>query len=154
MNADILPGPVNATTVPVDAKRFLSGTKKFKNSILSIGWTTKYGLLSPASSYTNEQIQEMLDTIKENHVTQNITFPVRAGIAAESLDGMKKLIDNTVNSTLTIWSSGGDPVNVENLRHLIFEIGLNKVYVDVPDYLKNELHLDEIPDLKTSSATK
>lgn len=155
LNADIVKGPVSATTTPVDPERFLKGAKKFKQSILSIGWTTRYGLLFPPSSYTDEQLENMLNIIKNNHVTQSITFPVRAGIAAESLYGMKTILESTPNSTLTIWSSEGDRVNVENLRQLIREIGLNKVYVDVPDALKNQLHLEDFHDyiIKKSNTT-
>lgn len=42
LNADILRGPVDADTEPVDAKQFLSlASKTLPESTLSIGWTTK-----------------------------------------------------------------------------------------------------------------
>lgn len=151
LNADILPGPVNATTTPVDATQFLYLAKQFKNSTLSIGWTTSYGADFPPSSYTKEQIDEMLETIKTNSITQTVTFPVRAGIAAESLDNMKLLLQNVSDSTLTIWSSEGDNVNVTNLRNLIKSVGLDKVYVDVPADLQGQLHLDTLSSSSLSS---
>lgn len=151
LNADILKGPVNATTTPVDATQFLNVSKSFPNATLSIGWTTNYGANFSANSYTDEQIKEMLETIQKNNVSQAVTFPVRAGIAAESLENMKQLLSNVSGSTLTIWSSEGDKVNVTNLRKLISSVGLNKVYVDVPEDLQKELHLDTI---SSSSVTQ
>lgn len=42
INADILPGPVEATGTPVNAAQFLSGAAEtFPQSTLSIGWTTR-----------------------------------------------------------------------------------------------------------------
>lgn len=143
LNADILAGPVNASTLPVDPEKFLKGAEKFADSVLSIGWTTQYGISNYPASYTEEQITGMLEVVKNNHVKQNVTYPVRAGIAAESFELMKRLVEETGNSTLTVWSSLGDRVNVENLRGLIFGVGLNKVYVDVPESLLDQLHLDE-----------
>lgn len=144
LNADIVKGPLNAITMPVDSDRFLKGAKKFANSVLSIGWTTNYGKKFDKTSYTEDEVKEMLDIISKNQIKQNITYPVRAGIAAESINVMKHLIENTNNSTLTIWSSDGDPVDIDNLKKLITEIGLNKVYIDVPDDLKYQLHLEDI----------
>lgn len=152
INADILSGPVNATTTPVDATQFLYLAKQFANSTLSIGWTTNYGSDFPPSSYTKQQIDEMVETVRNNNVTQTITFPVRAGIAAESLDHMKLLLQNVSDSTLTIWSSEGDSVNVTNLRSLIKSVGLDKVYVDVPADLRSQLHLDTISSSSTCFA--
>lgn len=146
INADIISGPVNASTIPVNPERFLKNAKNFSKSILSIGWTTNYGPDFAPAIYTEEQIQEMLDTIKQNGVSQTITFPVRAGIAAESDLEMKKLLKGVPNSTLTIWSSVGDAVNVEKLRNLIRNAGLDKVYIDVPEDLRNKLHLDNVPN--------
>lgn len=86
----------------------------------------------------------MVDTITANNVTQPITFPVRAGIAAESIEELKTLLKNVSNSTLTLWSSDGDAVNVTNLRKLIETVGISKTYVDVPSDLLKELHLETI----------
>lgn len=153
INADILSGPLNAATIPVDATQFLYLAKQFRNSTLSIGWTTNYGAHFPPTSYSNEQIRDMLETIRKNDVTQTITFPVRAGIAAESLDNMKVLLQNVSDSTLTIWSSENDAVNVTNLRELIKTVGLDKVYVDVPDDLRNQLRLDTLSSSSLSCSS-
>ncbi|XP_063914706.1 protein FAM151B isoform X2 [Zophobas morio] len=139
INADIINGPLNATTVPVDANTFLADAKVFNNSVLSLGWTTTKP--SDNNRYTDEQINKMVDAIKGNDVKQDITFAVRAGIAAQSLDQMKLLKDEVNNCTLTIWSSEGDNVDVPKLRDLIFEYGIKRVYVDVPKDLYDRLDL-------------
>lgn len=151
INADILPGPVNNTeTVPVDPKRFFDAVKQLGPVVLSIGWTTKWSESSLDGCYTEDHVNEMISVIKENHIDKQgiaITFPVRAGIAANSLNQLKILhraFNNKINVTFTIWSSANDAVNVEKLRQFIFTIGLNKVYVDVPADLKNQLHLDDV----------
>lgn len=143
LNADILAGPLNATTIPVNATEFLIKASPFTNSTLSIGWTTNYGA-NISASYREDQIKEMLDTIQSYNVTQNITFPVRAGIAAESISELSNLLKNVFDSTLTLWSSEGDAVNVTNLRKLIQTVGINRTYVDVPQDLLSDLHLETI----------
>ncbi|XP_057669925.1 protein FAM151B [Diorhabda carinulata] len=146
LNADILPGPnydknefikVN----PVDAEGFLSAVKKFQYSILSLGWTTK--LSNANQNYSQKYIKEMLEVIEKNKVSNELTFAVRAGLVANSLPEMKELLLND-NSTLTIWSSQDDypgKVNVENLRKVISDIGVLKIFIDVPHNLREALHL-------------
>ncbi|XP_031340355.1 protein FAM151B isoform X2 [Photinus pyralis] len=145
LNADILPGPLNTVDPPVDAARFLKVAETFANATLSIGWKTLYG--GPANitnaSYTDQQIEEMINVIRFHNVTQPITFPVRAGIAAQSLEQLDKIVKSVNDSTLTLWNGNGDYVDIPTLRELIFRLGVNKVYVDLPDDLKMSLHLDQ-----------
>uniref|UniRef100_A0A1W7R767 Putative conserved secreted protein n=1 Tax=Aedes albopictus TaxID=7160 RepID=A0A1W7R767_AEDAL len=151
INADILAGPVNNTeTIPVDPKRFFDGIKQLGPVVLSIGWTTKWSQSSLEGCYTKEHINAMTSTIKENLSDEHgksITFPVRAGIAANSLEHLTLLYETLKekhNVTFTIWSSENDAVDVEKLRQFIFNFGVNKVYVDVPTDLKNQLHLGNV----------
>lgn len=153
LNADILPGPVDAKTTPVDPTSFLdSAIKTFPDSVLSVGWTTRYGSESHITEgqYTEEQIQKMVDTLTKNKVAQSVTYPVRAGLAANDINVMKTLIDRSSsfgNATLTIWSSQGDKVDTNKLTELIKTIGIDKVYVDVPEDVWSKL------DLSNGSAT-
>lgn len=101
--------------------------------------------------YSDQHINEMLDTLKKHNLTNRITFPVRAGLAAESKQQMNNLLSKCKNSTLTIWSSEGDNVNVEHLRLLIANIGIDKLFIDVPSDLKSQLKLNNLPN---SSAIK
>lgn len=91
--------------------------------------------------YSLKQIQTMIETLKENQVTQPVTYPVRAGLVANDIDVIKTLLKNTTftNATLTIWSSEGDSVDAEKLSKLIRDVGVDKVYVDVPEALKSKL---------------
>lgn len=145
INADILPGPVNATTTPVNASQFLDGAKAFQDAWLSIGWTTSYGA-NMTGQYSQHHINQMLEVLKHHNVTNKITFPVRAGLAAESKNELSTLLTESKNSTLTIWSSEGDNVSIENLRRLIANVGLSRVFIDVPEDLKSQLRLNDLPN--------
>ncbi|XP_053980436.1 protein FAM151B isoform X1 [Hylaeus volcanicus] len=156
INADILPGPVNATTTAVDAKSFLSKAKAFPNYTLSVGWTTRYGGEANITNggYTQKQIESMTNVLKEENVTQPITYPVRAGLVANDIDAIESLMKQSQNNaTLTIWSSDGDLVNAERLSTLIKRIGTDKVYVDVPDDLKKRLDLSGASSVGIASTT-
>lgn len=145
LNADILSGPLNNTvTIPVNANRFLNTSRQFPKSLLSIGWTTTWGENFKNGSYTEAQINLMIQTIKTNNITNDITFPVRAGIAAQSLPQLENLLktfNTTNNATLTIWSSVNDFVNITQLEKLIKTIGVNKVYLDVPVEVSSKMNL-------------
>ncbi|XP_011878459.1 PREDICTED: protein FAM151B isoform X2 [Vollenhovia emeryi] len=149
LNADILPGPVNATTantVPLNATEFVKGASLvLPESTLSVGWTTRYGKESNITEgrYTTEQLKKMVDTLTESRITQPVTYPVRAGLVANDIDGMKALLKNTTstNVTLTIWSPEGDHVDAAQLSKLIKAVGVDKVYVDVPKDLRSKLNL-------------
>jgi len=131
INADIIPGPVGSDATPVDADYFLSiCVTKFPTSTISVGWTT---VKSSNLSYTPELIANMTEALNRNYVTQPVTFAVRAGIAAQSYDVLSNLIGSSVpGSTLTVWSPPDDPVDMDALRHLINGIGHDKVYLDLP----------------------
>lgn len=84
----------------------------------------------------------MIDVVKEQNPSQPITYPVRAGLAANNITVIKYLMEKSANIsndvTLTVWSSEGDAVNAKQLSTLIKDIGVDKVYVDVPkDLMKN-----------------
>lgn len=83
----------------------------------------------------------MLKVLKDNHVTQDVTFAVRAGLASNDINGTKKLVKDNPKGTLTIWSSEGDEVDGKKLSNLILEIGVDKVYVDVPEAVWKTLDL-------------
>ncbi|XP_017086456.1 protein FAM151B isoform X2 [Drosophila eugracilis] len=148
INADILSGPVEQNkTVPVDPDRFFAGCMRYKQAVLSIGWTTNWGSDFRDGEYTQEQCDAMVESLDSNNILstgQGITFPVRAGIAANSAEQLHRLVaavNETNESTLTIWSSDGDYVDVEKLRKLIFSFGLERIYLDVPEELASQLDL-------------
>ncbi|XP_036345600.1 protein FAM151B-like, partial [Rhagoletis pomonella] len=155
LNADIFGGPVNqSNTVPVDPERFFTGAAKFETAVLSIGWTTLWGANYTEGYYTEHEIDEMLVAIKNNNVTAKqhpITFPVHAGIAANSLYqlyGLVAAVNETNESSITIWSSANDFVDVQKLRK---SLGFDRVYLDVPDDLADQLDLGRADTDKASA---
>lgn len=52
-------------------------------------------------------------------------------------------LQNSNETTLTIWmSSDNDPVDVPKLKDLILTLQKNRVYLDVPEWLRKDLGLD------------
>ncbi|CAK9830377.1 Protein FAM151B [Anthophora retusa] len=158
LNADIIGGPVDAVTTPVDAKAFLSLAKTYPECTLSVGWTTRYGGKDNVTegAYTDKHIQEMLEKLKEQNITQPITYAVRAGLAANSISVIKSLMtknSDMKNPTLTVWSSEGDKVDAAQLSTLIEDIGVTKVYLDVPQELMKNLHLSGASSFTATSIT-
>ncbi|XP_011267179.1 protein FAM151B [Camponotus floridanus] len=154
LNADIFPGPGGNNTIPLNATEFLKGANEtIPQSIISVGWTTRYEKNSTEGRYSSEQLQSMINALNKNNVTQSVTYPVRAVFAANDIDGIKTLLKNTTftKATLTIWSSEGDSVDAANLSKLIRDVGLDKVYVDVPEDLKNKLELSAASTSSMSS---
>ncbi|CAH0746945.1 unnamed protein product [Bemisia tabaci] len=120
LNADIVSGPINSKTKPVDADFFLKACdEKFPNAVISVGWTTEMS--------------------EKNSV-------VRAGLAAQSRGALVSLIETSVpGTTLTIWMSNeNDPVSIPKLRCLMKTVGLNRTFIDVPDKIRQNLDLAHI----------
>lgn len=143
LNADILPGPVDATTKPVDPDKFIQLGMKHPRAVLSIGWTTNYGGNITEGEYSREQIGTMLRKVNEHRIDQTVTFPVRAGLASNSQPVLLDLLRETssLNSSVTVWSSEGDVVEVDRLKALLLTVGLERTYLDVPVELASKLHL-------------
>ncbi|XP_046611418.1 protein FAM151A isoform X1 [Neodiprion virginianus] len=154
LNADILDGPVNSSLIgePVNATQFLSlAAETLPNATLSLGWKTRYGADYNIidGSYSEANVEEMINTIK--NVSQPITYPMRAGLVANSWDAIDKLLNESASgTTVTIWSSDNDTVDDVKLSEVIQKIGVSKVYIDVPEELMNRLHLES----STSSRMK
>lgn len=144
LNADILPGPIDATATPVDPKRFLTLCSTQTKAVLSIGWTTRW-IEHANKGYTIKHVEEIIGLLTEMSVVQIVTFPVRASLAAYSKNVLLKLLNETrhLKSTLTVWDSTNDAVDVEKLRELILSVGLDKTYLDVRQDLADKLHLPD-----------
>ncbi|XP_042868540.1 protein FAM151B-like [Penaeus japonicus] len=134
LNADILKGPVGSSRNPVDADKFLAlCTEYFPQATLSVGWTMQYTAEDKPGSYTKEMVEEMVTTLEKNNISQSITFPIRAAFVGESLENLEWLLDSVPDSTITIWSSESDKVDVVDLITLSDNVGEDAVYVDLPD---------------------
>lgn len=143
LNADIVEGPLaNPKQIPVDPTRFFKGAKLFPNCVLSLGWTTGFASTKKAG-YSVKHISDMLELIKNNDINHEITFAVRAGLVAESMEQMIKLTENSKN-TLTLWSAvHDDGFDLDKLNTILKMVSLEKVYVDVPDKLRGKLDLGD-----------
>jgi len=84
----------------------------------------------------------MHDVIVAANVQQPLTFPIRAGIAAavQSHDNIVWLLDQLPGSTLTLWGTFYDTVDVAGLARLIRLVGKERVYIDVPHGLACEIN--------------
>lgn len=142
ISADVCRGPpADSLITLVDPKIFFDGAKQLPKVTLSLAWTTRK---APEGGYTMKQIDDMIDEVKRNKITNHITFAVLAGIASQSLMQLDHLYNSLCESnsiTFTIWSSDYDIVDVEKLRQLIFHFGLDKVYLDIPEMLQKKLQL-------------
>lgn len=145
--------------MPVNLKLFfeaVNSIEELKRATLSIGWTTNVNKVlglpfwTLKTRYAQSHVDAMIKAIEENHINGSnhpITFPIRAAIAAESKDTLHYLFDKIGrqnNVTFTIWSPVKDKVNVGKLRDLILSFGTDKVYVDVPQKLKDQLKLNHL----------
>lgn len=148
VNADILKGP--GGKAPVDPVKFIDAAKELKNVVLSIGWTTEWSENLSNATYTKENVEAMIKVItdtKIHNMSHPITFPIRAVYAAsskESLDHLYnevKKINGDAATTLTIWSGKDDKVDAKALQEFIKGFGIDKVYVDVPIELRNNMNL-------------
>ena len=86
-------------------------------------------------------VAEMLNTLNANNIgNQTVTFPARAVFVANSEATLTILLDNSLemSSTLTIWGTD-DIQDVDSLRDTIDRIGRQRIYLDVPEDLANEI---------------
>ncbi|XP_054717905.1 uncharacterized protein LOC129227380 [Uloborus diversus] len=144
LNADILSGPVAATTKPVQPEHFLSLCHQyFPTAVLSIGWTT---FLNSAISqtiweYQWKHVRQMADVIRCHgyiNLSPNYTFPVRAIFASRSIKQLQWLLGVVPGSTLTVWSGASDPLEIEDLLRIRTAFPKEKVYYDVPEPINGE----------------
>lgn len=153
LNADILQGPTNPISVPLDAREFLRlCCSLFPNSVLSVGWTTFLDPNVPEPAYTSAMVDEMIEALENSGVSssrQAVTFPVRACIAKNSVEHLKELLSAVPGSTLTVWSSPGDPVTTQEMMDFRRSFDTHSVYYDLPSPLREEfLHSIAKSDLR------
>ncbi|CAL4173169.1 unnamed protein product, partial [Meganyctiphanes norvegica] len=151
LNADILQGP-GSNKQPIDANAFLHlCSEYFPSATLSVGWTTQY---IPDGAYTQEMVEDMNQVLEDNQIKQSVTFPIRAAFVNNSLETLEWLLDNThgLSSTITVWSSASDSVNISALLMLRDRVGHDVVYYDLPEDQQNEFDNMKNTGNLTSSA--
>jgi len=134
LNADILKGPHDSPAKPVGADKFLKlCSENFPKATLSVGWTTANKDVSDEFAvYTKEMVVEMKEVLEKNEIAQPVTFPVRAAFVGASIEHLEWLVENVPDSTVTIWSSPDDTIDVTTLLTLREKLGLDAVFVDLP----------------------
>ena len=133
LNADILPGPCyDKVCVPVDQVKFLSLCKTyFPKATLSISWTTGKDMTGAENYYNWTQVIPMGKLV--SHISQPITFPIRAVLVKRSWEQIHWLLDLSETFTLTIWSSTNDKLDVQDLVALRGSVpDKRRIYYDLP----------------------
>ncbi|XP_076352893.1 menorin-like isoform X1 [Tachypleus tridentatus] len=135
LNADILPGPVDANTRPVNASSFLYLCNRyFPTATLSVGWTTQF---KPNGTYLWKHVHQMAELLRCTRINQPVTFPVRAAFVGFSVHKLQWLVNVVQHSTLTVWSSSLDVVDVKDLLKLRSLLPKSKVFYDLPEPLNS-----------------
>ncbi|KAK3863553.1 hypothetical protein Pcinc_030703 [Petrolisthes cinctipes] len=135
LNADILPGPVDSTTTPLAPNEFLSHcVRYFPLATLSLGWTTRYtSAEDEKGEYTLAMLQEMARTHEILNIAQPVTFAIRACFVGRSIDALEWLIENVLDSTLTVWSAATDDFDPQAILTLQDVVGTDALYLDLPE---------------------
>jgi hypothetical protein len=94
-------------------------------------------------SYSKENALEMLRVltaagIENVNSKPHITFPLRAGIAAQSMDVIMNKLVGLTGASISLWSPKDDPVDMNALRTLVQQVGVSRVYVDLPFTLESD----------------
>uniref|UniRef100_A0A1B6KMI5 Menorin-like domain-containing protein n=2 Tax=Graphocephala atropunctata TaxID=36148 RepID=A0A1B6KMI5_9HEMI len=141
VNADILRGPgIGPGKEVVEPHYFLrTCVTKFPLATISPGWAVNPNA-SQTLSYSSMNIDEMTSLLLDSHVVFPVTFPVHAGIAANSLDTLTNLVHSSTDGTsLTLWAGQGQHIDYDKLRQLINNLGKDKVFVDLPQDMSEKL---------------
>ncbi|XP_023418319.1 protein FAM151A [Cavia porcellus] len=130
VNADILRGPNNAISIPVNATQFLALVQeKYPRTTLSVGWTTLYAAPLLTGPYTRAMLEEMQALV--GTMPQKVTFPVRAVMVRRAWPHFSWLLDQSDRYTLTLWQGTTDPVSVDDLLYIRDNTEAHRVYYDL-----------------------
>lgn len=85
--------------------------------------------------YSENYINNMIDELFKIKYMKPVTYAVRASFAVNSIPELQYLLETSpAGSTLTIWCSDPkDIINYPKLVQLIKTVGVNRVYLDLPD---------------------
>ncbi|XP_022240039.1 protein FAM151B-like [Limulus polyphemus] len=142
LNANILPGPNNPMTPPVDAWTFLTLSRtRFPHSVISIGWTMCNEVIEVMSGaciklgFTRETVDKMISVVKEFSLMQPVMFPIWLLHLKYSVPEIQRLLFQVPNSSLMAWCNKGDPVTLEDLLMIRKAFHISQVFYDLPDDL-------------------
>jgi len=155
LNADILKGPHDSPAKPITADKFLKlCSENFPKATLSVGWTTANKDVSDEFAvYTKEMVEEMKEVIEKNEIAQPVTFPVRAAFLGASLENLEWLVEKVPDSSITVWSSSDDTIDVTAILSLREKIGLDALYVDLPEEQQKEFEVAKSAEANAAEPT-
>lgn len=86
------------------------------------------------AEYSENYINDMLDTLFRMKHMKPVTYAVRAAFAVNSINELQYLLETSpAGSTLTIWCSDDlDIIDYPKLVQLVNTVGANKTYLDLP----------------------
>lgn len=117
--------------------------------VLSLGWTT-YWNKDSKEGYTKQYMDAMETIFKEHKLNTtdykdiSVNFPIRAPYALKSQDVLKSFYNNMTKTntvTFTVQSQKGDIVDANELKKFIESYGIEKIYIDLHDELREKLNL-------------
>lgn len=141
LNADVLSGPVNSPTSPVQDEIFLTLCQThFPTATVSIGWTTHWypTFTEDTWHYGWQHVRRMADLIRckgYDNKYPKFTFPVRGIFASRSIRQLQWLLRIIPSSTLTVWTGQYDPLQVEDLLQIRSAFPKDRVYYDIPEHI-------------------
>lgn len=85
--------------------------------------------------YSENYINDMADVLFKSKYMKPVTYAVRAAFAVNSIPELQYLLETSpAGSTLTLWCSDErDVINYAKLVQLIKTVGVDRVYLDLPD---------------------
>ena len=129
LNADILVGPNANGSIPVNSTICLKNFVQFEDAILSLGWKTGF-TGNDSKGYGWDDVRTMHAIL--GHVSQDVTFPVRASLVEKSKEQLIWLLNqNKKRYSLTVWTSSKDTYQVESLAFT--REFKNAVFFDLPE---------------------
>ncbi|XP_045899382.1 protein FAM151B isoform X1 [Micropterus dolomieu] len=137
INADILSGP-GGQARPLEPQAFFSAVSTLPtHTVLSLGWTTGWtaGTENPGYSWAMVHVmEEMCRTLKHP-----VTFPVRAGLLAQSFSQLRWLLQQSDRYTLTVWTGQNDKITLQDLLPYKKEFDISRIYYDLPEFKRQSL---------------
>lgn len=152
MHADTVKGPGSkGNSTLIDGDKFIEQVKKMNsNVVLSVGWTENVRPTYSEGGYSISQVQAMAEIIAKtaifasDFVPMAINFPIHAVYALKSQNLLIELYNGAkeINPvTFTVYAAKGDDVNAMELQKFIKSYGVENIYMDLPDELRNKLNL-------------
>lgn len=90
--------------------------------------------------YQEIDIDHMLEVLHKYKMPQPITIAVRATLLDHSYDRIMRLMKGIKgDSTLSLWCYQTDRPDVNTLKKILKQLGRNRIYMDVPSFILDEI---------------